>query len=398
MVIFEKSSRVGGKCYDINYRGTPHAQGANFLEANYFNNDSLVPFLEEYGLADLVPVPPTDFWITNSARDPGSNLTRAQYLLSAASKLTNSTSLEVNTGFFLNALIKYIQVHKELFGLYEGDLMQRPTAEVMHRIRGTLMDFLKREDLLAMVPIFDGTQTLAGYGHLDEIAALYGLLWHNPRLVLTAALAALKQSSKPFGMFSLKYGYEHIWKTIAMKEKLNIHFQTDIVSIKKERNSVHLKTWQNFEAKTEVCDFLIWTPEASQFIRTVENPSEEENRLLATLRPEVYYAHLINVEGGIRHSPTTAYMANVLSKEEEYAVTWTADMAGLLTPGITAPGGIEKYNEGTGLRTLYALHAPAKHHTSETFLKEKMRNHLMKGFNVTSVEFLNTIAHPYLPR
>ena len=80
-----------------------------------------------------------------------------------------------------------------MFGLYEGDLMQRPTPKVMQRLQGTILDFLKRENLLGMLPIFQTTQTLAGYGHLDETAALYGLIWHNPRLILVMALVALKE-------------------------------------------------------------------------------------------------------------------------------------------------------------------------------------------------------------
>ena len=74
------------------------------------------------------------------------------------------------------------------------------------------------------------------------------------------------------------------------------------------------------------------------------------------------------------------------------------DTAGLLTPGIKTPEGIAKYNNGTGLRTLYAIHAPANQYVNEQFLKGKMRDHLMNGFNVTNVEFLNTKAWTYFPR
>jgi len=398
VVVFEKSSRIGGKCFDINYRGTPQAQGASYLEANYFNADSLVPFLKEYGLDDLTPVSSTDIWTANSAKDSRNKLTRAQFHFLSASALTNSTSLEVNARFFMQTLIRYCQIHKEMFGLYEGDLMQRPTPEVMYRVRGTIMDFLERENLLAMVTIFETTQTLAGYGHIDDIGALYGLIWHNPRFMVTMALMAIKKNKGPFSLYSLKYGYEHVLKTIAKKENLNIQFQVDIERIERRRNGVYLRTLQNFEERTEYCDFLIWTPEATQLVRSLDKPTKAETYLLSSLKQEVYHVHLMDVEGGVRHAPSTAFMANVLNKEEEYAVTWTGDTAGLLTPGITTPGGLAKYNNGTGLRTLYAIHAPSKQHTNEAFLKEKMRKFLMAGFNVTKIEFLNTIAWPYFPR
>ena len=113
--MFEKSIRVGGKCYDIEYRKIPQAQGADFLEANYFNEDNLIPFLQKYGLDDLVQVSPTDIWATNSASDPGSKLSRAQFSLLAASKLTNSTSTEVNKGFFLRSIIQYIKIHRNVW-------------------------------------------------------------------------------------------------------------------------------------------------------------------------------------------------------------------------------------------------------------------------------------------
>ena len=96
-----------------------------------------------------------------------------------------------------------------MFGMYEGDLVQRPTSKVMNRIRGTLLDFVTRENLLGMIPIFQITQTLVGYGKLDEIGALYGLIRNNPRLVLTVALSDINQYREPFSFFSLKGGFEN---------------------------------------------------------------------------------------------------------------------------------------------------------------------------------------------
>ena len=62
------------------------------------------------------------------------------------------------------------------------------------------------------------------------------------------------------------------------------------------------------------------------------------------------------------------------------------------------PEVIDKYNNEKGLRTLYALHAPSKQYTNEKILKKKMRDHFIDGFNVTNVEFLNTVAWTYFPR
>lgn len=394
VILFEKSIRVGGKCFDINYRGTPQAQGANYLTANHF--EDIVPLLKEYGLDDLVPVSSIHMWTTNSASDRGSQLTPRQFTLSAMSKLTNSTSPYVNIGFYLKTVKRYIKLHKEMFGLYEGDLMQRPSTEVMYRIRGTILDFLTRENLLGMVPMFQITQTLAGYGQLDEIGALYALMWHNPKLVISLVLEAIKQDTDLFSIFSLKDGFEKIWKTIVEKENLNVHFHTDIVNIKRRENNIYLETWQNDNAQTEACNFLIWTPHASELLKVLKNPTSDESQLLGSLKQEIFYAQLINIEGGVRHAPTAAFLENILSKEP-YGVTWAADMAGLLT-GIKTKEEIDIYNEESGLRTLYTIHAPAKMYTSEAYLRGKTRKHFVEGFNVTNIEFLNTVPWSYFPR
>lgn len=397
VVIFEKTDRVGGKCYDIYHRGVPQSQGANIFEANYFNEDSLIPFIREYGLEDDVTEVPlfTGHWVTNSAQDVGSKLTPGQFGLRTISKFTNSTSIKENIGYQLDAVVRYIKLHKEMFGLYDGDLMRRPTPDVMYRIRGTIMEFLTRENLLGMVPIFHRTQTLPGYGYLDEVSALYGLIWHNPRLVLTSVLVGLKKSKSPFAVHSFKSGYENIWKTVVKKDQLDIRFHVDILNIFRNGRGVFLRTVQNFETKTEQCDFLIWTPVVTELMKVLSNPTSEESRLLGSLRPEIYYAHLIDVEGGVRHAPTTAFAQNFLGKKGDASVTWTCDTEGLLN---TPLDGIEEYNNKTGTRSLYVIHDTTKSYISETVLKEKVRRHLIDGFEVESVEFLNTIPWTYFPR
>ena len=45
------------------------------------------------------------------------------------------------------------------------------------------MEFLARENLLALVPLFEGAHVIQGYGLLDEIPTLYGLIWNTPKLI-----------------------------------------------------------------------------------------------------------------------------------------------------------------------------------------------------------------------
>ena len=87
----------------------------------------------------------------------------------------------------------YLRLHKELFGGYEGDFMLRPSQDVLHRTRGTFLEFLKREDLEAMKIVFKTSNELVAYGLLDEVSALYGLLWNKPKFMYFYALRILQQ-------------------------------------------------------------------------------------------------------------------------------------------------------------------------------------------------------------
>ena len=124
------------------------------MEANAFRDDNLVSLLREYGLDDLVPVSSSHIWMTNSASDIGGKLTPAQFMIRSVVDMTNTTSREVNLNFYLASNVRYIKIHNEMFGSFEGTLMQRLTQEVMHKIKVTFLDFLERENLLGMISTF----------------------------------------------------------------------------------------------------------------------------------------------------------------------------------------------------------------------------------------------------
>ena len=61
-----------------------------------------------------------------------------------------------------SAEVSFYRVHNELFGGYEGDLMLKPDDATLNRVRGTFLDFLKREDLEPMKVIFKLSQEFTG--------------------------------------------------------------------------------------------------------------------------------------------------------------------------------------------------------------------------------------------
>ena len=82
-----------------------------------------------------------------------------------------------------------------MFGDYDGDIMLKPSKEVMERTRGTFLEFLKREDLEPLKVIFKTTHELQGYGWIDEVSALYGLIWNTPKFMFAYARRIMRLPS-----------------------------------------------------------------------------------------------------------------------------------------------------------------------------------------------------------
>ena len=47
--------------------------------------------------------------------------------------------------------------------------MKKPSFKVLERTRGTFLQFLTRENLLTLSPLFLLAHTVQGYGYLDEV-------------------------------------------------------------------------------------------------------------------------------------------------------------------------------------------------------------------------------------
>ena len=66
---------------------------------------------------------------------------------------------------YFDAVGRYCRVHRELFGIYEGELMREPDDEaIWKRLEGSLEDFLAREGLELMQSTLDAMLAIPGYG------------------------------------------------------------------------------------------------------------------------------------------------------------------------------------------------------------------------------------------
>ena len=84
--------------------------------------------------------------------------------------------------------------------------MQEPYKAILERVNGTFKWFLEKEGLQAMEPILKVSNELQGYGYLDEVSALYGLIWNTPKFMYFYVLRAFKiKKEEPYGSYIFKY-------------------------------------------------------------------------------------------------------------------------------------------------------------------------------------------------
>ena len=69
--------------------------------------------------------------------------------------------------------------------------------------------------------------------------------------------------------FTCSDGFQKIWTNIVEKEKLDVKFYQDIISVERKTKQVILTTWDSTKSKKVPynCDFLIWSAPMTEFLR-----------------------------------------------------------------------------------------------------------------------------------
>ena len=365
VVVLEKEGRVGGKCLDVFYRGTHWPLGAGVVGSNTYNRN-LIPLAAELGLANL----------TNIAGGTTRGGERVD-------------PLQIKSlGLF--ALLRYVTLHRQLLGIYEGDLPPRPSPIVLYRLRGSFGDFLRREGLEVLRDLFHSAQTMWGYGFMDEVSALYSLFWITPELILPGIFTEL---GTEWGGNLPNLGIEIIWRTVVERERLDVRLNVQI-----ER--IHRIDWRNFVvhqfqdsvASKVHCNFIIWTPEMSGLPNILSQASRQELHLFQSLTTEVYTAHLINLRGETSKAIYTAYLDN-MDRAVEHGVVLEIDIVGL--KNLAKPNDLR---EVEGLRSMW-VGQMGRNETSVRSLRRLLTAHYRNQYPKASSEVLLTKSWTnYFPR
>ena len=311
-------------------------------------------------------------------------------------ELTKNPSTTYNLKVLLGSLIRYAQLHYSLFGRIEGELMQKPTEDVFNRTSGTFKTFLEKEKLTPLIPLFLISHAGQGYGYIDEIGALYGLMWNTPNLVLSLALLSIGIKQDPFRVYVFKDGFENVWNTVVNRERFDIRFLASIQNIDRNENGVKIDYRDSMSKEhTENCGFLIWTPPMPDLLQYLTRPTQEETRLFTSLTPHIFVSTLIKGQKNMPNSPKI-FFRQALEDKIEGGVTSDGDIETVLDYCEKDCSSADlKYRNVPGFNNIRNLHQLRKTAINEIESNEIIRNYYKNGYNATDIEILDTLTWQY---
>ena len=349
-------------------------------------------------------------WVRNDANDTSkrNKLTSTEFLFQQIANITKNTDPTYNIEQFLNATINYAELHYELFGKYKGFLMQEPTQEVYEKISGSFESFLDRNNLEVLVPLLQRTITGQGYGYVNEIGALYGLMLNTPQHLLSFGLQALKINQYPYELYILKKGFENIWNKLVEKEHFDIKYNVDIsLVLRDSRNRITLLYKDQYQNRlSEDCDFLIWTPPMPELMKVLSNPTLQERKLFNTLSYYIFMSTIFKETGTVRNTPYVVYQQSLEDGQNNVTsgeVMTDIDIYGELNycdanDDGTLPRGCQKtkieYDQERTPRILSCLEL-RRNKTDEASHRETVRKHYVNGFHATDIQFIETKEWEY---
>ncbi|XP_056015405.1 uncharacterized protein LOC130053007 [Ostrea edulis] len=249
IVIFESRHEVGGKTTSRLYRNVWHDLGTINLAVTY---DKTVALLEKFNTGfDIIPNPPSSIW--NNRHEFNSAF----------------EAFSVSLPKLLEASERYIALHRCFFGTYDGELMPRPSPDILYRVRGTIDDFLVRYNLTDLRPLFFIGFVVNAYGSLNETSALYALTFVPP--------AVVRSFLRPDrGLYRLRGGWQNLCREISRRINVEIRFNVNIKHIHRENGIRILFQEKHFPSlHVDNFDFLILSPSMNSLFGIMDfNPRE----------------------------------------------------------------------------------------------------------------------------
>ena len=130
------------------------------------------------------------------------------------------------------------------------------------------------------MPVFQYYFDVLGYGFLEEVSALYGLMWVTPELtsIIKQRLLGFDTST---GYRVPTQGVHNFFNRLIHEENLQVRYNTKVIGLQRHDGIVTLTTInpRNQLRSTLACDFVVWSPDMRTSLQYWQYTPEEYNIL-----------------------------------------------------------------------------------------------------------------------
>ncbi|XP_060075497.1 uncharacterized protein LOC132555163 [Ylistrum balloti] len=395
ITVFEKSNYIGGKSRTIYHRQVPHEMGTVYTQPDYTEIYRLV---NEFDAGHLLPMPSPTIWVNKQQPVPMTNLQNIlRVLVELHPHITNTTEA---MSILQQAIGKYIGLHTKMFGNYEGELMPRPIKAIMSQVNMTFLEFLKIHDIEVLKATFMSALTAQGYGHVDEISTLYGMMWMTPRLLAEISKPPLPEVKSVVKILSK--GFQFLWAEIARQSNINVRLSSDVKKIfrLKPSNKFRVMYQRCRRWRRETFDFLIISP-TMKFMSDVITFEPHVQEMFSRTFNYYYTTTLVDTNYGLNRglTPQDYYAYNINNKEESSIWVHRDSYSSLnyitgenYTRGEFPDGPDNKYVQSS------VYYQFSKQNPDRTTLTKKLKDHIMNVEQATIENVISRKTWNYFPR
>ncbi|XP_033729123.1 uncharacterized protein LOC117318200 isoform X2 [Pecten maximus] len=252
VTVFETNDYIGGKSKTLQHRGLPHDMGTAYTQPDYTEIYNLIT---KFNAGTLLPMPEPDVWVSEDSPVFISLLENSIRILQ---NLRPNVTTSVGTGIILQNVMDYVALHQKMFGIYKG-VMPRPCPAVLSQVNMTFGEFLRINNLEGLRGILLAAQTIQGYGKVDEISALYGLIWTTPRFLIEVMKPVAPRDTV---VKILSKGFQFLWEEVARQSNLKVKLSSPVKKVSRLKNGrgFYVKYRHGRRLRCEKFDFLITSP------------------------------------------------------------------------------------------------------------------------------------------
>lgn len=384
VTILEATDRVGGKSNSVEFQGVSNTLSTLLVDLRSYNG-SVIPLFKKFNLFNNIVKFDLEYQLTNN-------------MDSAA---PDGLGLMLRQGFTLRRLLKeaaeYVDLHRKLFGKYEGELMPKPCRETMKFVSGSFEDFMVRNDMAALGFILDMANKAAGYSPGHSLSALQAMMWYSPDYVVSGILKKDVYAVMP------DKGFHSLWEAMIEDQKLEIVYDFRVDKVQKSGPS-----WSVFSrGREKKYDFIIWSGLTRDFaqlpnVRSIISDPRDWN-VLAESKPIHVGAHVATMRNDVRRGISLAYVENLDENPWRNNVGFTFDAYARFN-GIPEDDYETRNYDIQGrkadLRAICVFQYGSDDDDaipSQSELRRTAKEFFEVGFNATDVEFLTSVRHEYFP-